>query len=143
MEYYFYIKALHIASFTAWMAMLFYLPRLFVYHAENHANNGFVSVVCIQEKKLYSYIGMPALFATLLTGIALIMLNPSLFSGGWLHAKLSVVVLLVLFHFYCGMIVRSLAQQTCTKSAKFFRILNEFPTLALLAIVFLAIVRPF
>ena len=144
MEYYFYIKAFHIASFTSWMAMLFYLPRLFVYHAENRDNKGFVSVVCIQERKLYYYIGMPALITTLLTGGALIWLNPAVFSsGGWLHAKLVVVALLILLHFYCGSLMRALANNVCDKNGKFFRVLNEMPTLALLTIVFLAVVRPF
>ncbi|MDE7255510.1 MAG: CopD family protein, partial [Helicobacter sp.] len=80
----------------------------------------------------------------LLTGGALIWLNPAvLSSGGWLHAKLVVVALLILLHFYCGSLRRALANNVCDKNGKFFRVLNEMPTLALLAIVFFAVVRPF
>ena len=144
MEYYFYIKAFHVVSFTSWMAVLFYLPRLFVYHAENRDNKGFVSVVCVQERRLYRYIGTPALITTLLTGGALVWLNHAvLSSGGWLHAKLVVVALLIALHVYCASLMRALANNVCDKSGKFFRILNEMPTLALFAIAFFAVVRPF
>ncbi len=78
--------------------MLFYLPRLFVYHVENADNAGFVEVAKIQEYKLYKYIGVPALWATVLSGSTMLTLNPSLFhSGGWIHAKITVALLLVAY----------------------------------------------
>ncbi len=144
MEYYLYIKAFHIIAFTTWMAMLFYLPRLFVYHAEHKNNTGFVEVVQIQEKKLYLYIGLPAVIATILSGVVLIWLNNGIFSsGGWLHAKLTIVFLLLIYHYYCGIIIRSFQNNTCNKSSSFFRIMNELPTIALVLIVVLAIAKPF
>ena len=90
MEYYNWILAFHVMSLISWMAVLFYLPRLFVYHTEHAGNAGFVEVVKIQEYKIYHYIGVPAMWATILSGGAMIALNPGLFqSGGWLHAKLT------------------------------------------------------
>ena len=97
---YYYVKIFHIISFVSWMAMLFYLPRLFVYHAEHKDNKGFCEVVKIQEEKLYNFIGYPAIICTLLSGIWLIALQPSLLTeGGWLHAKILLVIILIAYHF--------------------------------------------
>lgn len=100
--YFLWVKAFHVIAVISWMAALFYLPRLFVYHAENAHKKEFVGVVQIQEKKLYSFIASPAMGFTLITGILMLLIEPTLFkSGGWLHAKLALVVLLLAYHFYC------------------------------------------
>ena len=144
---YAYIKAFHIIVLVSWMAMLFYLPRLFVYHAQNRDNEGFVSVVKIQEVKLYKYIGTPAIVLTLLTGIAMITLHPSLLqvatSGIWLHIKLTFVIILVIYHLLCGYFIKTLGNGSCKRSHKFFRFFNEIPTLLVIVIVFLAVCKPF
>ena len=135
----------HIISMVSWFAVLFYMPRLFVYHAEHADNPGFVEVVKIMEFKIFNYIGVPAFWATLLSGITLIWLYPTnIFqTGGWFHAKLFFVALLIGYFFSLGMLRKKLERDACTKSGKFFRIYNEVPTLLLLFIVALVIVKPF
>lgn len=139
----------HIISMVSWFAVLFYLPRLFVYHVENGSNNGFVEVVEVMEMKIYRYIGVPAFWATLLSGIALIMLSTQHYgvnvfqTGGWLHAKLTLVALLTGYFFSLGHYRLKLKENTAYKTGKFFRIYNEIPTILLLAIVALVIIKPF
>lgn len=144
-QYYLWLKAIHIIALVSWMAMLFYLPRLFVYHAQNTHNKDFIAIVKLQEMRLYKYIGMPAFVLTFISGVALILRDfPAIFhSGGWFHAKLFVLVLLFVYHFLCGYFIKSLKNDTCKKSERFFRIYNEFPTLCLIAIVIFVIVKPF
>jgi putative membrane protein len=144
MQYYLWIKAFHIMSMVSWMAMLFYLPRLFVYHAENKDNAKFIEVAKIQEYKLFKYIGTPAMIATVLSGLAMIALNPGLFhTGGWLHIKLTLAVLLLVYHFDCKRHLNALRDDKSTKSGKFFRAYNEIPTLLMIGIVIFVIVKPF
>jgi protoporphyrinogen IX oxidase len=144
MAYYNWILAFHVMSMITWMAMLFYLPRLFVYHVEHADNKGFVEVVQIQEHKLYHYIGVPGMWATILSGLTMIALNPGLFQGGgWLHAKLTAVVFLIAYHFMLGRYKKQLKEGTCTKSGKFFRAYNEIPTLLMIFIVIMVVVKPF
>jgi len=139
-----WILTLHVISLISWFAMLFYLPRLFVYHAEQIEKKEFVDVVKVMEEKLYRIIGLPAMIATLATGTWLIVINPDIWStGGWLHAKLALVALLVGYHLYLNNIKNSLAEDECNKSGKFFRVLNEIPTLIMMAVVTLVIVKPF
>ncbi len=143
MEYYLWIKAFHVMSVMSWMAMLFYLPRLFVYHAEHRDNQGFVEVVKIQERKLYYFIGVPAFWASLLSGAAMIALSPELFKTGlWLHIKLTAAFLLILYHFSLGHFLKKFASNSCTKSGRFFRIYNEVPTILMIIIVIMAVVKP-
>jgi putative membrane protein len=126
------------------MAALFYLPRLFVYHAEHRNTIGFVDVSKIMQRKLYYFIGVPAFWATLLSGLWLIYLNPTLFqTGGWLHAKLTFAFLLIIFFFYLGVLRKRLHADDCEKSGKFFRIINEIPTVLMIGIVAMVIVKPF
>ncbi len=139
----------HIISMVSWFAVLFYLPRLFVYHVENGSNNGFVEVVEVMEMKIYKYIGVPAFWATLLSGIALIAMSTSHYGtnvfamGGWMHAKSTLVVLLIVYFFSLGRYRLKLKENTAYKSGKFFRFYNEIPTLLLIGIVALVIVKPF
>lgn len=144
MEYYLWIKVVHYWAFVSWMAGMFYLPRLFVYHSENKDNQNFVSVVKIQERKLYFYIQTPAMIVSVLTGILMLTLNPELLKGGgFMHAKITCAVLLLVYHFHNYLCLKQLANDTSTKSGKFFRAYNEIPTLLFIIIVIMMIVRPF
>ncbi|EEO25865.1 protoporphyrinogen oxidase HemJ [Helicobacter winghamensis] len=141
---FYYVKIFHIISFVSWMAMLFYLPRLFVYHAEHLDNMGFVEVVKIQEEKLYNFIGYPALIATFASGVWLLVLEPSfLTGGGWMHAKILLVVLLLAYHFSLYRYMVAFRENRCFKSGKFFRAYNEVPTIVLIFITILVILKPF
>ncbi|WP_104747483.1 protoporphyrinogen oxidase HemJ [Helicobacter cetorum] len=143
-EYFLWIKAFHIIALISWMAMLFYLPRLFVYHAENAHTKEFVEIVKVQEKKLYTFIGSPAMGFTLITGILMLLANPGfLKSGGWLHAKLLLVALLLIYHFYCKKCMRELEKDPTKRSGKFYRAFNEVPTILLIGIVILVVIKPF
>jgi len=143
MEYYSWILAFHVMSFMSWMAMLFYQPRLYVYHQEHAENQGFVEVVKIQEHKLYTYIGVPAMWATIISGTAMIILAPGLFDTGfWLYIKLITVSLLVAYHFSLGWFRKRLAEGKCTKSGKFFRAYNEVPTILMMIIVIMVVIKP-
>lgn len=135
----------HIISMVSWFAVLFYMPRLFVYHKEHEDNSGFVEVVKIMEYKIYHYIGVPAFWATLVSGVGLIYLYPSniFTTGGWFHAKLLFVVFLIAYFFTLGRYRKQLEAGSCAKSGKFFRAYNEVPTLLLLVIVAMVIVKPF
>ncbi len=135
----------HVISMVSWFAVLFYLPRLFVYHAEHNSSDDFVKVVKVMEYKIFHYIGVPAFWATLLSGIALIYLNPAnLFeTGGWLHAKLSFVAILIVYFFSLGVMRKKLETDKTYKSGKFFRIYNEVPTILMMLIVAMVVVKPF
>lgn len=141
---YIVIKAIHIIALVAWFAAMFYLPRLFVYHREQNDRAGFVEVMEIMEQKLYKYIGMPAFIATVVTGAVLLGMNIDLLkSGGWMHAKITLVVLLIAWFLHAGTLIKKLANDKNYKSGKFFRFYNEIPTLFLISIVLLAVVKPF
>ncbi len=144
MAYYTWILAFHVMSFTSWMAMLFYLPRLFIYHREHSDNVAFGKVVEVQEYKLYAYIGVPAMWATILSGAAMIYLNPHLFqSGMWLHVKLTVLAFLIAYSFSLNSIRKKLIDNPEYKSGKYFRFYNEVPTLLMIVIVIMVVVKPF
>lgn len=140
---YLWLKALHIVAIVCWFAGLFYLPRLFVYHAmsEDQVSRERFQVM---ERKLYRGIMMPSMIATLLFGIGMIAMNPGLFAtGGWLHAKLTLVVVLIGYHHLCGAQLKRFARDENNRSHVFYRWFNEFPVLLLLAIVILVVVKPF
>lgn len=123
-------------SFMSWMAGLFYLPRLFVYHAEHMDKPDFRKIVEIQEYKLYKYIDFPAMLATVISGTAMFILNPGLFDIGiWAYGKIAALVLLVWYDLSMNHYRKQLLTRTCTKSGKFFRAYNEFPTLLSILIV--------
>jgi protoporphyrinogen IX oxidase len=142
MEYYTYILAFHVISMMSWMAMLFYLPRLYVYHQEHKDKKEFVEVVKTQEYKLYKYIGVPAMWATIFSGIAMLALNPAIFqTGAWIHAKLTVAVLLIAYSFSLEYFRKKLENDSCIKSGKFFRAYNEVPTILAILIVTFVILK--
>jgi len=143
MEYYNWILAFHVMSFISWMAALFYLPRLFVYHSEHADNKGFVEVVQIQEYKLFKYIGVPAMWATVLSGSAMLFLNPDYLTQNWMIAKLVFITLLILYHFSLELHRRKLLENPHYKPGKFYRFYNEVPTLLMIGIVIFVVVKPF
>jgi protoporphyrinogen IX oxidase len=136
-----WIKAFHIIAMVAWFAGLFYLPRLFVYHAQ--ANDAIsLERFKIMEYKLYYFIMAPAALLTLILGMVLISTAPAYYlQAGWMQAKLGLVLLLIIFHFYCGKLYKDFQQNNNRHSSLFYRCLNEFPTLLLIAIVILAEVK--
>jgi len=137
MTYYSEILAFHIVAVLSWMTMLFYMPRLFVYHQENKDKKDFTDVVKIQERKIYKVIGMPAMWATLASGGTLIYLNPSLLEQSWFVAKLLLLVLMVAYSFSLEYFRKILERDECNKNGQFFRAYNEVPTLfAILIVVF-------
>jgi len=140
-EYYYPILAFHIVAVLSWMSMLFYLPRLYVYHQEHKEKEQFVEVVKIQELKLYKYIGAPAMWATLASGILLIYLNSNILTQGWMHAKLLLIVLLIVYSLSLEKYRKDLANDSCVKSGKFFRAYNEVPTILAILIVTFVITK--
>jgi len=144
MAYYSWILAFHVMSFVSWMAMLFYLPRLFIYHRENANTKAFTDIVEIQEYKLFKYIGVPAMWATILSGTLMLYLNHSIFeSGGWIHAKLTALAFLIAYHFSLNNIRKTMIANPNYKSSKYFRIYNEIPTLLMIFIVIMVVIKPF
>ena len=143
MNAYLLFKSLHLIAVISWMAGLLYLPRIFVYHAENMNNEEICTVFKTMEKKLYNYIMMPAMLLSWLFGLILIShVGFEALSTKWLQIKLVLVILLSIYHFYLGSFLLSFNENNNTKSSKFFRWLNEFPTLLLIIIVFIVIFKP-
>ncbi|MCW8385570.1 protoporphyrinogen oxidase HemJ [Fluoribacter dumoffii] len=137
-----YVKAFHIIAMVAWFAGLFYLPRLFVYHADTQDEIS-IHRFQIMEKRLYYGITWPAAVLTTLLGLWLLSYNSDYYlKAGWMHAKLSLVVLLWIYHLFCGHYLKLFAQNKNQKKSRFFRIYNETPTLFLIAIVILVVVKP-
>lgn len=138
-----WLKALHVIAVVCWFAGLFYLPRLFVYHAQTEDLAGRERFK-IMERKLYRGIMWPSLVLTVALGLAMLVPHWDFYkTQGWMHAKLSLVALLVVYHLLCGRYRRAFAEDRNEKSHRFFRFFNELPVLALVAIVILVIVRPF
>lgn len=138
-----WVKAFHIIAVVAWFAGLFYLPRLFVYHADTHDKIS-IDRFKIMERRLYYGITWPAGLLTTCLGIILIAYNPSYYlKAGWLHAKLALVLLLWSYHLLCGHYLKSFAKDSNPKSSRFYRLFNELPTLLLISIVLLVVIKPF
>ena len=142
MPYYQWIKVVHIISVICWMAGLFYLPRLFVYHAQNRQNLDFVKIIKIQEHKLFAYIASPAMLFSVASGLALLWLYADIFKSGlWIHIKLLSAILLLIFHIVCGIFVTRFRHNLCTLSERFFRVFNEIPTILMIIIVICAVIK--
>jgi putative membrane protein len=143
MNLYLTLKALHLISVISWLAGLLYLPRLFVYHSENIDQKSTSEIFKIMEKKLFNYIMMPAMILTWVFGILLIgSIGMSSFSELWFILKGVLVLILTYYHFYLGKCVRLFANDQNSKSTKFFRFINEVPTILLIFIVFIVIFKP-
>ena len=140
-NYYLAIKAFHVIAVMSWMSLLFYMPRLFVYHQENKDKKDFTDVVKIQEDKIYRIIGAPAMWATIVSGATLIYINPALLEQKWMIAKLLVLVLMITYSFSLEYFRKILAKDECTKNGQFFRAYNEVPTLFAILIVTFVITK--
>lgn len=134
------LKFIHFAGFISWMAMLFYQPRLYVYHAENLQNKNYVEVVKIQERKLFNGIGWPAMFVTIFSGVGLIIKNPELMKFGFFHLKLTCALILICYHFSLLYFLIKFRKDECNLSGKFFRFFNEIPTIAMLVLLYAMLV---
>ena len=143
MNLYLLFKSLHLITVVSWMAGLLYLPRIFVYHVENFEKKQATEIFEVMEKRLYFYIMRPAMVLSWIFGITLIlMVGFETFSFLWLQIKLALVVLLTIYHEYLGKCVRLLKSGKNEKSSKFYRIINEIPTILLILIVFIVIFKP-
>ena len=141
-----WIKAFHVIAMVAWFAGLFYLPRLFVYHAMvDSSDRAGIERFKVMERKLYRVIMTPAGVVTILLGLWLLHGYAWQLYGqsGWFHAKLVLVAVLVGYHLWCGRIVADFAAERNRRGHVFYRVFNEFPVLLLVAIVVLVTVRPF
>lgn len=144
LDHYLWFKALHIISFISWMAGLLYLPRLFVYHADTENGSPQAETFKVMERRLYRYIMRPAMLATWFFGLAMLYANfEGIMSMGWMHAKLTLVLAMTGIHHVFGAWLKKFANDNNSKPAKFYRWWNEAPTLLMIAIVILAIVKPF
>ena len=143
MNYYLLFKSLHLISVISWMAGLLYLPRIFVYHAENNDDKKISDVFKIMEKKLYIYIMTPAMILSWLFGLLLIY-NTGFQQLGqtWMILKIIFVIFLTLYHFYLGKTLNQFKFDQNTHSHKFYRLINEIPTILLILIVFVVIFKP-
>ncbi|MCD8497549.1 MAG: protoporphyrinogen oxidase HemJ [Alphaproteobacteria bacterium] len=142
--YYLWIKAVHVIAVISWMAAMLYLPRLFVYHASAVPGSELSETLKIMERRLLKFICNPAMIAAWIFGLLMLYANPEILQGqGWMHAKLLFVVLLSGVHGVLAKNTRLFAQDKNAKSAKYFRILNEIPTVLMIGIVVFVIARPF
>ena len=144
MELYLWYKSAHIIAIIAWMAGMLYLPRLFVYHAAEQKGSKTSETFKVMEKRLLRYIMNPAMIASYIFGILVISQSTAYYmSSGWLHAKLTLVILLSATHGYFAKLTKDFASDNNKKTQKFFRIINEVPTLLMIIIVILVVVKPF
>ncbi|MDB2652519.1 protoporphyrinogen oxidase HemJ [Candidatus Pelagibacter bacterium] len=143
MNSYLLFKSLHLIAVVSWMAGLLYLPRIFVYHVENKEKKEATNIFEVMEKKLFYYIMRPAMIFTWIFGLVLIYLNGiEIFSQLWMQIKIVLVLLLSAYNDYLGKCLVALKNDSNTKSSKFFRIINEVPTIMLILIVFFVIFKP-
>ena len=142
MNSYLLFKSLHLIAVISWMAGLLYLPRIFVYHSEND-NEIITNVFKTMERKLYYYIMTPAMLLSWLFGLALIHeVGFEQLASFWLQLKLIFVILLTIYHFYLGALLNKFKFDQNNKTSKFYRYINEIPTLLLILIVFVVIFKP-
>lgn len=143
MNSYLLFKSLHLIAVISWMAGLLYLPRIFVYHVENLNDQNSSSIFKTMERKLFFYIMMPAMILSWIFGFILILtIGADVLFTLWVKLKLLFVILLTIYHFYLSKLLKDFNLNRNTKSSKFFRILNEVPTILLILIVFIVIFKP-
>ena len=142
MNTYLLFKSLHLIAVISWMAGLLYLPRIFVYHADNN-NEIITTVFKTMEKKLFYYIMTPAMLLSWIFGLALIHeVGFYQFASLWLKLKLILVLLLTAYHFYLGSLLNKFSLDQNQKTSKFYRYINEIPTILLILIVFIVVFKP-
>ena len=143
MNTYLLFKSLHLIAVISWMAGLLYLPRIFVYHVENTDQKKTSEIFKVMERRLFNYIMMPAMILTWIFGILLVgSLGVQVFYELWFILKGILVLILTYYHFYLGKYVRLFVIDHNTKSSRFFRIINEVPTILLILIVFIVVLKP-
>jgi putative membrane protein len=142
-DWYLYLKALHIIAIIVWMAGLFYLPRLYVYHVDAAPGSEMSETFKVMEQRLLRIIMNPALIASWVVGLILMFGYVDLATAGWLHAKLLLVVVMSGFHGFLAKCRKDFAADRNSHSSRYYRLINEIPTLLLIFIVFLAVVKPF
>jgi putative membrane protein len=142
-QYYFTLKALHLIAVICWMAGLFYLPRLFVYHCSAKSGSEMYATFTIMEYRLLKYIMNPSMIAVFVFGILLIFINGFSTLGGWFHLKLVLVLALAGMHGLLSVQQKNFANNRNNKSATYFRVINEIPPVLMAIIVILAVVKPF
>ena len=135
-----WLKALHVIAMVTWFAGLFYLPRLFVYHADAQDSIG-AERFRLMERRLFAIMTIGA-GATLLFGIAMLTAAPAYMTMGWLRAKLVLVALLIVYHLYCYKLTLDFARNRNAHSSRWYRGFNEVPSLLLIGLVILAVVKP-
>lgn len=142
---YLWVKALHVIAVIAWMAGLLYLPRLYVYHAESEPGSAQSQTFKVMERRLLKAITTPAMLATWVLGLALVFGFGAVdwASAGWLHAKVALVVVLTGFHGFLARWRKDFEADRNRRPARFYRMVNEIPTVLMIGIVILVIVRPF
>lgn len=136
-----WLKAFHIFFVIAWFAGLFYLPRLFVYHASTTDEPG-LARFCVMERRLFALMTVGATLA-LAFGIGILIVAPAFASAGWMHAKLALVLALIAYHLWCYRLLKAFRENRNAYSERWYRAFNEVPTLLLLAIVLLVVLKPF
>jgi putative membrane protein len=141
-DIYLWVKAFHIIAVISWMAAMFYLPRLFIYHTDAAPGSDKSETFKVMEQRLIKVIMNPAMMISWTLGLYLAW-SVYGFSGGWLHAKLSLVVLLTAAHVYFTRSAKRFARDENTKTASHWRLMNEVPTLLMVLIVILVVVKPF
>ena len=139
---YLWVKALHVIAVIAWMAGMLYMPRLFVYHCSAEIGSTQSETFKIMERRLYKAIINPAMMVAWVVGLY-IAWEQSFFTHAWFHAKLAMVVLMTVIHVMLGRYVRDFAADRNTHSHKFYRVINEIPTLLMIGAVIFVIVKPF
>ena len=143
MNSYLLFKSLHLIAVISWMAGLLYLPRIFVYHAENINDQNSTNIFKTMEKKLYFYIMMPAMILSWIFGLLLIHnFGFSVFNELWMQIKIISVIFLTSYHFYLGRCLIDFKNDQNTKTSRFYRIINEVPTILLILIVFIVVFKP-
>ena len=143
MNLYLFLKSLHLIAVISWMAGLLYLPRIFVYHVENFEKKEITDIFEIMEKRLFIYIMRPAMLFSWIFGIALIYINGlDVLTNLWMQLKLLLVITLSIYHEYLGKCLNHLKNRTNTKTSKYYRYLNEVPTVLLILIIFIVIIKP-
>lgn len=141
--HYLWIKTLHVVSVMAWMAGLLYLPRLFVYHAGATKGSELSETLKVMERRLLRLIMNPAMIVAWVFGGLMLWANPDLFQMGWMHAKLTGVVLITVYHHALVVWMKKFRDDKNTRPAKFYRWMNEIPTVLMIVIVAMAVAEPF
>ena len=142
-DFYHWVKAVHVIAIVAWMAGMLYLPRIFVYHAGAAVDTATSETFKVMERRLLRAITTPAMIVSLISGACLILMVPEHLSEVWLHAKIALVIVMVAVHGLLARHRRLFANDQNRQSSRYFRILNEVPTVLLIGIIILVVVRPF